>query len=159
MDNKTLTVTLVAVFIGGLILGSASFGGLSGYATRKAGGGGYTPDATKKTAYIDITPSFIVAGNPIYAYIVPQGYDCWAHIYNINSAGIASKVDSFEYYRGSGRRCTTPTTYTYTVPLTFTGFYELRVYKNQALVGSSNYGDFIYDTFTVGFEPVPALPY
>lgn len=158
MDNKTLTVTLVAVFIGGLVLGSASFGGLSGYATRKAvgdGGGGYTPDATKKTAYIDIVPSFVAAGYPIYASIVPEGYDCFAYIYNINSAGIASKVDSFEYYRGSGRRCTVPTTYTYSVPLTFTGFYEMRIYKNAALTGSSNYGDFIYDTFTVGFEPAP----
>ena len=157
MDNKTLTVTLVAVFVVGLVLGSASFGGLSGYATRKAGdgGSGSTPDATKKTAYIDIVPSFVAAGNPIYASIVPEGYDCWAYVYSINSAGIASRVDAFEYYRGSGRRCTVPTTYTYSVPLTFTGLYQMRVYKSQNLVGTENYGNFIYDTFTVGLEPAP----
>ena len=126
MDNKALVVTLVVVFVGGLVLGSASFGGLSGQAV-----GG--------TATVSVSPKTIGAGQFVNIYINPRGSDCYAYVYR----GV-SRADVFEYARGQGRACDQPTNYRYQVPLSFSGSYEVRVYGTQAATGS-----YASDMFTV----------
>src|SRR3989344_3691017 len=124
MDNKALVVTLVVVFIGGLVLGSASFGGFSGR-------------AVTGTPTISASPSVISPGGFVTFYINPQGYDCKLYVYKTNQYGQESRVDSLEYSRGEGRSCTTPVNYRYAVPLYFEGQYVVRVFEDQT--GSGNY--------------------
>ena len=128
MDNKALVITLVAVFVGGLVLGSASFGGLSGQAV-----GG--------TATVSVSPKTVGAGQFINIYVNPRGSDCYAYIYRNG----VSRVDVFEYARGQGRACDQPTNYRYQVPLSSqSGSFEVRVYSTQAATGS-----YASDMFTV----------
>ncbi len=132
MDNKALVVTLVVVFVGGLVLGSASFGGLSGR-------------AVTGTARVDVSPDVVSAGSFLNVYIDPRGYDCVFYIYNRNAAGQATRSDIVEYARGQGRSCDQPTTYRYQVPLSYQGgVYEVRVYDEQRATGT-----YVLDTFSV----------
>jgi len=124
MDNKALVITLVAVFVGGLVLGSASFGGLVG-----------------GTATVSVSPKTVGAGQFVNIYINPRGSDCYAYVYRNG----VSRVDVFEYARGQGRACDQPTNYRYQVPLSSqSGSFEVRVYSTQAATGS-----YASDMFTV----------
>ncbi len=128
MDNKALVVTLVVVFVGGLVLGSASFGGLSG-------------QAVGSTATVSASPKIVGPGQFVNIYVNPRGSDCYAYIYRDG----VSRFDVFEYARGQGRACDQPTNYRYQVPLSAqASMYQIRVYTTQAATDS-----YASDTFTV----------
>lgn len=136
MDNKALVVTLVVVFVGGLVLGAASFGGFSGQVTRNV-----------QVPLVSVSPTSVARGDTVTVYVTPRPKsDTIAYLYRVNEAGSESRVDTVTFCKfgsASGRECTSPTTFSYGVRNDLSsGQYAFRVYTSQADVGSglSTYG-------------------
>ena len=130
MDNKALVVTLVVVFVGGLVLGSASFGGFSGRAVS-----GSPPS-------VNVAQEVVGQSGVIDFVVIPRPTaDTKAYFYLINQAGQESRIQDVEYARGSGRALTQSLSYTYSLPFNFqAGQYCVRVYISQSDVPNGQYG-------------------
>lgn len=136
MDNKALVVTLVVVFVGGLVLGAASFGGFSGQVTRNV-----------QVPLVSVSPTSVTRGEIVTVYVTPRPKtDTIAYLYRVNEAGVESRVDTVtfcEFGAATGRDCTSPTTFSYRVRNDLpSGQYAFRVYtsKSDRDAGSSTYG-------------------
>lgn len=130
MDNKALVVTLVVVFIGGLVLGSASFGGFSGRAI------------DINPPLVNVAQDVVGSGGVVDFTVIPRpSADSKAYLYSINPGGQDSRIQDVEYARGAGRAVSQATSYSYTLPTYIqAGQYCWRVYVSQAAVPNGEYG-------------------
>jgi len=100
MDNKTLVITIVLVFVVGLILGDLTSSGTTGQVTKSG-----------SVTSVSVSPRTINAGDLLTVTVIPgsQGASTDYVTYRENEAGGKIRIGQAmqEYCRSSGKTCTT----------------------------------------------------
>lgn len=124
MENRNVIITLVLVFIAGLLLGNIFLSGFTGQASRKI------------ITQIYVTPTELLTDEYLTVTVIPgsKGAESIVYPYNENEYGQISRVgESYEYCRSSrqstGATCKVPVTFRYKTSIYWQpGTYFLRVY-------------------------------
>jgi len=120
MENKSIVITLVLVFVAGLLLGNVLISGFTGQVGRKI------------VTQIWVSPPEILTDRDLTVTIIPgsKGATNAVFAYRENEYGQISRLgEGYAYCRATGKTCKVPVTFNYRTSIYWTqGKHFLRVY-------------------------------